>query len=87
MTQNTIKTFRNKIRSEPPKKNYVTNKTDFYHPDYIWSLDFLDVKYYCPENNRRYRHVLVVIDISSKFGFKNLLKKYKCSNNKRLFRK
>ena len=69
MTQKNIKIFINEIYSKPPKKNYPTNKTDVYHIDDIWSLDILDLKDYCPENNRGYRYVLVVIDNFSKYGW------------------
>ena len=69
MTQKNIKIFINEIYSKPPKKNYVTNKTDVYHIDDIWSLDILDLKDYGPENNRGYRYVLVTIDNFSKFGW------------------
>ena len=69
MTQKIIKIFINEIYSKPPKKNYVTNKTDVYHIDDIWSLDILDLKDYGPENNRGYRYVLVTIDNFSKFGW------------------
>ena len=69
MTQKNIKTFINEISSKPPKKNYITNKTDVYHINDIWSLDILDQKDYDPKNNRGYRHVLFIIDISSKFGW------------------
>ena len=69
MTQKSINVFINEIYSKPPKKNYVTNKTDVYHIDDIWSLDILDLKDYGPENNKRYRYVLVVIDNFSKFGW------------------
>ena len=68
MTQKSIKLFINEIYSKPPKKNYATNKTDFYHFDYISRLDILDFKKYGPENNRFYRYVLVVIDNFSKLG-------------------
>ena len=69
MTKKNIKTFINEIYSRGPKKNYDTNKTDVYYIDDIWSLDKLDLKDYGPENNRRYRYVLVVIDNFSKFGW------------------
>ena len=69
MTQKNIKIFINEIYSKPPKKNYVTNKTDVYHIDEIWSLDILDLKDYGPENNRNYRYVFVIIDNFSKFGW------------------
>ena len=68
MTQKNIKIF-NEIHSKPPKKNYITNKTDDYHIDDILSLDILDLKDYGPENNRGYRYVLVIIDNFSKFGW------------------
>ena len=69
MTQKNIKIFINEIYSKPPKKNYVTNKTDVYHIDDIWSLDILDLKDYGPENNRGFRYVLVTIDNFSKYGW------------------
>ena len=69
MTQKNIKIFINEIYSKPPKKNYITNKTDVYHIDDIWSLDILDLKDYGPEINRGYRYVLVTIDNFSKYGW------------------
>ena len=74
MTQKNIKIFINEIYSKPPKKNYITNKTDVYFIDDIWSLDILDLKDYGPENNRGYRYVLVTIDNFSKFGWATPLK-------------
>ena len=68
MTQKLIKVLIDEIYSKPPKKNYLTNKTDVYHFHDIWNLDNLDLKDYRPENKRRYRYVLVVIDNISKFG-------------------
>ena len=69
MTQKNIKIFINEIYSKPPKRNYITNKTNVYHIDDIWSPDILDLKDYGPENNRGYRYVLVIIDNFSKFGW------------------
>ena len=69
MTQKNKKVFINEIYSKGPKKNYVTNKTDVYHIDDIWSLDILDLKDYGPKNNRGYRYVLVIIDNFSEFGW------------------
>ena len=69
MTQKNIKIFINEIYSKPPKKNYITNKTNVYYIDNIWSLDILDLKDYGPKNNRGYRYVLVIIDNFSKFGW------------------
>ena len=74
MSQKNIKIFINEIYSKPPKKSYVTNKTDVYHIDDTWSLDILDLKDYGPENNRGYRYVLVVIDNFSKYGWTSPLK-------------
>ena len=69
MSQKHIKKFINEIYSKPPKKNYITNKTDVYHVDDIWSLNILDLKDYGPKNNRGYRFVLVIIDNFSKYGW------------------
>ena len=69
MTQKSIKIFINEIYSKGPKKNYNTNKTDVYHIDDICSLDILDLKDYGPENNKRYRYVLVILDNFSNFGW------------------
>ena len=69
MTQKNINLFINEIYSKPPKKNYITNKTDVYYIDDILSLDILDLKDYGSENNRGYRYVLVIIDNFSKYGW------------------
>ena len=69
MTQKNIKIFINEIYAKPPKRNYVTNKTNVYHIDDIWFLDILDRKDYGSKNNRGYRYVLVTIDNFSKFGW------------------
>ena len=74
MTQKNIKIFINEIYSKGPRKSYPTNKTDVYHIDDIWSLDFLDLKDYGIENNRGYRYVLVTIDNFSKYGWTGPLK-------------
>ena len=74
MTQKNIKIFVNEIYSKPPKRNYITNKTNVYYIDDIWSLDILDLKGYGPKNNRGYRYVLVIIDNFSKYGWKIALK-------------
>ena len=67
MTQKTIKIFKDEIYSKAPKEIYVTNKTDVYHFDDIWSLDILDLKDYGPEINRSYRFVSLIIDNFNKF--------------------
>ena len=69
MTRKSIKIFIHEVYSKPPKKNYVTNKTDVYHIDDIWSLDITDLKDYSPKNNTGYRYVLVIMDNFNKFGW------------------
>ena len=69
MTQKNNKIFINEIYSKAPRKSYLTNKTDVYHIHDNWSLDILDLKDYAPENNRRYRYVLVIIHNFSKFAW------------------
>ena len=87
MTQKNIKIFINEIYSKAPKKNYITNKTDVYHIDDIWSLDILDLKDYGPENNKGYRYVLVTIDNFSKYGWTVLLKNKNAQTIKDSFEK
>ena len=77
MTQKNIKIFLSEIYSKPPKKNYITNKTDVNHIDDTWSLDLLDLKDFGPEDNRNYRYVFVIIDNFSKFGWTIPLKNKK----------
>ena len=74
MTQKSIKTFINEIYSKPPKNNYITDQTDVYHIDDIWSVDILHLKNYGPENKKGYRYVLVIIANFSKYGWTILLK-------------
>ena len=85
MTQKNIKIFINEIYSKPPKRNYITNKTDVYHIDDIWSLDILDLKDYGPENNRGYRFFLVIIDNFSKIGWTVQLKNKNAQTTKDSF--
>ena len=75
MSQKSIKIFTNEIYSKSPKKKYNTNRTDVYHIDDISSLEILDLKDYGPENNRGYKHVLVIIDNFSNIGWTQGLKK------------
>ena len=85
MTQKNIKIFINEIYSEPPKKNYITNKTNVYYFDDIWSLDILDLKDYGPKNNRGYRYVLVTIDNFNKYGWTIPLKNKNAQTMKNSF--
>ena len=69
MTHETIKIFLDEIHSKGPKQNYITNKTDVPHFEYICSSDIIDLKEYGPENIIRYRYVLVLFDNFSKYGW------------------
>ena len=55
MSQKSIKKFRDEVYSKPSGKNDITNKTDVYHIDDIWSLDVLDLKDFVVGNIRGYR--------------------------------
>ena len=68
MTARTIKILMNEFFSKPAKKDYSTNKIDVCHIDDLWSLHLLDLKEYGPENFRKNRHILVVMDNFSKNG-------------------
>ena len=74
-----------KFYSKPPKKEYATKKTDVYHFDDIWSLDMLDLNNYGVENTRRYRCVLVIIDIFSKLCWTVSLKNKNAQTIKHFF--
>ena len=65
MTQRTIKPFIVETYPKPPKKDFITNKTNVYHIDDSWILDVLDLKDYGPEKNKGFGYVLIVIDIFS----------------------
>ena len=89
MTQKLIKFLIDDIRFKGPKKIYLTNETDVYHIDDIWSLDILDLKDCSPENNESYRYDLVVIDNFSafdKFGWTLHLKNKNAQTVKDSFR-
>ena len=61
MAQKSIEICINETYSKRHKKNYLTNKTDVYHNDDVWSLDILDLKDYAPKYTRGYRYVLAII--------------------------
>ena len=64
-----IKNFIDEIYSEPPMRNFPTNKTIIKSIDDIWSSDLLDMNDYGPRNNKGYRYILVFLDNFSKFGW------------------
>ena len=62
-----IETFIDEIYSNPPKKNYSTNKIVYNHIDEIWSVDLADFSDYKTLNNKSYRYIFIVIDNFSKY--------------------
>ena len=74
MKRDLTKIFIDEIYSNPPKKNYPTNKTVIKSIDDTWSSDLLDMNDYGIKNNKGYRYILVVVDNFSKFGWTILLK-------------
>ena len=52
----------------------IAQKSNVHHVDDIWSVDIVFSIDYCPEKNRTYRYVLVLLDIFSKVGWKIPLK-------------
>ena len=63
------KVFKNSICANPPKKNSVTKKTDYFYKNYICRMDLLDVNDYAPQVFESYRHIIVVIEKFSMFGW------------------
>ena len=77
MKQDNINTFIDEIYSKPPHKKYSTNKTVFKSIDDFWSIDITDLNDYCPEENRGYRFILVVVDkFSERLGQLHLKLKF-----------
>ena len=62
-----IKIFFEEKYSEPPKKNYPTNKIVYNHIDEIWSIDLVDLVDYKISNNKGFRYIFVIIDNFSTF--------------------
>ena len=84
MTQKAINFFVDDISSRPPRKNYLTNKTDVNNIDNISCLDILDLKGYA-SGKTGYRYVLVVIDNFSKFVWRVSRKKINAQTIKDFF--
>ena len=74
MTQKPINIFIKKFYSKGREQNYLTNKSDIYRFDDIWSVDKLELKACGPENNTGYRYVLVIINSFSKIVWTTPLK-------------
>ena len=66
MKKDLTKIFRDEIYSEPPKKNYPTNKMVYNHIDEIWSIDLADFLDYKTSNNKSNRYIFFIIDTFSK---------------------
>ena len=62
-----IKIFIDEIYSQPPLRNYPTNRIVYNHIDEIWSIDLADFSDYTISNNKSYRYILIVIDNYSKY--------------------
>ena len=62
-----VKTFIDEIISQPPMKNYPTNKIIYNHIDEIWSIDLADMVDCKTSNNKGYRYIFIIIDNYSKY--------------------
>ena len=62
-----IKIFIDEIYSQPPRKNYPTNKIVYNHIDEIWSIDLADMVDYKVSNNKVFRYIFIIIDNFSKY--------------------
>ena len=60
------KIFVDEIYSEPPLRNYETNKILYNHIDEIWSIDLADMIDYKISNNKGFRYIFIIIDNYSK---------------------
>ena len=62
-----IKIFIDENYSQPPRKNYPTNKLVYNHIDEIWSIDLADMVDYKVSNNKGFRYIFIIIDNFSKY--------------------
>ena len=69
-----LKIFIDEIYSEPPMRNYPTNKVLHNHIDEIWSIDLVDMIDYKILNNRGYRYIFNILDNFSKYLWTVLMK-------------
>ena len=61
------KIFVDEIYSEPPMRNYPTNKIVYNYIDEIWSIDLADFSDYKTSNNKGFRYIFIIIDNFSKY--------------------
>ena len=61
------KIFIDEIYSNPPRRNYPTNKIIYSHIDEIWSIDLADFSDYKTSNNKGFRYIFIIIDNFSKY--------------------
>ena len=67
MKRDLIKIFIDEIYSQPPKKNYETNKIIYNLIDEIWSIDLADFSDYKITKNKGYRYIFDINDNFSKY--------------------
>ena len=67
MKRDLVKIFIDEIYSEPPIKNYPTNKIIYNHIDEIWSINLAGMIDYEISNNKSYRYIFIIIDNYSKY--------------------
>ena len=63
----TLKTFAKEIH-KPRRKNFDRRKVVVAHTDEIWGLDLAQMDSYATSNDR-YKFILCVIDVFSKYGW------------------
>ena len=62
-----IKIFFDELYSNPPRKNFPTNKIVYNHIDEIWSNDLADMIDHKFSNNKGFRYIFVIIDNISNY--------------------
>ena len=66
MKRDITKTFIDEIHSNPPRKNYPTNKIVHKHIDEIWFFDLADFSDYKISNTKGFIYIFNIIENFSK---------------------
>ena len=74
MNKYLTKIFIDEINSRTPKKYNEINKKNFSQIVDIWSIDLPDMIDYEASINKRFRQIIAVIDIFSRYTWCKLLK-------------